>query len=236
MINPSKLGAFVAVSTLFVALLASIGGEWVSLAGYYYYYPGGGPVPTNIRFEPANARAPLGGQVSVNLVAAIPPAMHLGAWTVDTSLSNPGVAHAVACTSDLVNATTQCNTNYQNSGIIRVTGASSDGLTGTVTLATITLHADGPQNGSTTLDPVVVTFADVDFHDEPTTTTSGMLTIGPRCDADGDGDVDSVDALKVLRIVVGFDQGSMDVDGDGDTDAVDALKVLRYVVGFTSPC
>ncbi len=71
-------------------------------------------------------------------------------------------------------------------------------------------------------------------------------------DVDCDGDVDAVDALKVLRYVAGLpvlqtepcpDIGSTvtvdgvprrwgDVDGDGDVDAVDALKILRHVVGL----
>lgn len=72
-------------------------------------------------------------------------------------------------------------------------------------------------------------------------------------DVDCDSDVDAVDALKVLRYVVGLsvvqtepcpDIGSTvtvdtaqfrwgDVDGDGDVDAVDALKILRHVVGLS---
>jgi hypothetical protein len=69
-------------------------------------------------------------------------------------------------------------------------------------------------------------------------------------DVDCDGDVDAVDALKILRHVVRLavsqeepcpDIGSTvtvngtprlwgDVDGDGDVDAVDALQILRHVV------
>ena len=71
-------------------------------------------------------------------------------------------------------------------------------------------------------------------------------------DVDCDGKVDAVDALKVLRHVVGLDVSQQepcadigstvsvdgtprlwgDVDGDGDVDAVDALKLLLHVVGL----
>jgi len=72
-------------------------------------------------------------------------------------------------------------------------------------------------------------------------------------DVDCSGEVNAVDALKVLRHVVGLevsqtepcpDIGSTvmvdgvprkwgDVDGDGDVNAVDALKILRHVAGLS---
>ena len=73
-------------------------------------------------------------------------------------------------------------------------------------------------------------------------------------DVDCDGDVDSVDALKVLRFVAGLDYEQVepcpdiasgktifgDVDCDGDVDAVDALWILRFVAALsvtqTEPC
>lgn len=84
--------------------------------------------------------------------------------------------------------------------------------------------------------------------------TEGVI---PRLqgDVDCDGDIDSVDALKQQRFVVGLsvsqaescpDIGSEfaslfgDVDCDGDVDSVDALKVQRFVVGLSvsqiEPC
>ncbi|MBO4848135.1 MAG: hypothetical protein J5586_03180, partial [Clostridia bacterium] len=54
-------------------------------------------------------------------------------------------------------------------------------------------------------------------------------------DVDGDGDVDTADALMILRYTMGLETyteeivARMDVDHDGDIDTVDALLLLRYV-------
>lgn len=75
-------------------------------------------------------------------------------------------------------------------------------------------------------------------------------------DVDCDGDVDAVDALKILQFIAGLpfsqepgcpsigelfgDHKFGDVDCDGDVDAVDALKVLQFVAaipfGQSEPC
>lgn len=70
-------------------------------------------------------------------------------------------------------------------------------------------------------------------------------------DVDCDGDVDSVDALKVLQTIAGLDPAQAipcqaidvpfaDVDCDGDVDSVDALQILRYLAGLDTnqqlPC
>ncbi len=80
----------------------------------------------------------------------------------------------------------------------------------------------------------------------------GVGTMRLFGDVDCDDDVDAVDALKVLRYVVGLPVSQVepcpdigadvlvngqamkwgDVDGDGDVDAVDALKILRHVAGL----
>ncbi len=59
-------------------------------------------------------------------------------------------------------------------------------------------------------------------------------------DVDCGGTVDSVDALKILRLTAGLPtnaacmQAAGDVDCDGDKDAVDALKILRHVAGLSN--
>ncbi len=59
----------------------------------------------------------------------------------------------------------------------------------------------------------------------------------PHGDADCDGDVDSIDALWVLKDTVGLPHSAAciaegDVDCDGDVDSVDALRILRHVAGL----
>lgn len=57
-------------------------------------------------------------------------------------------------------------------------------------------------------------------------------------DVNDDGDVDTLDALNILRFVVDAEKYSLsasqllagDVNGDGDVDTLDALSILRFVV------
>jgi hypothetical protein len=92
---------------------------------------------------------------------------------------------------------------------------------------------------------------------EPTPTPGPTPTLGPSPtpgellvgDMDCDGDVDSVDALAILRVVAGLrpltqeagcpDVGSSgaifgDLGCDGALDAVDALRILRFVAGLSA--
>jgi hypothetical protein len=55
---------------------------------------------------------------------------------------------------------------------------------------------------------------------------------------DCNGRLDSVDALQILRHVVGLPGGPAciaygDTNCDGSIDATDALRVLRHVAGLT---
>jgi hypothetical protein len=58
----------------------------------------------------------------------------------------------------------------------------------------------------------------------------------PKGSVDCDQDVDSIDALHVLRFVGALGQAACiaeaDVDCDGDRDVADALKILRFVAGL----
>ena len=59
-------------------------------------------------------------------------------------------------------------------------------------------------------------------------------TRGVIGDADGDGDVDSTDAMLVLQydaMIIGKDELNLilcDVDGDGDVDSTDAMYILQF--------
>ena len=56
-------------------------------------------------------------------------------------------------------------------------------------------------------------------------------------DANGDGTVDSTDALIVLRMALGIlpvsNADAADINGDGSVDSVDALMILRAALGIT---
>ena len=59
-------------------------------------------------------------------------------------------------------------------------------------------------------------------------------------DANGDGEVDNIDAMLIARYDVGLTAANKihleacDVNGDGEVDNIDAMLVARYDVGFTS--
>ena len=62
----------------------------------------------------------------------------------------------------------------------------------------------------------------------------GAVLLG---DADGDGDVDIIDALQVARYDAGlnpspFDEANADVDCDSDIDIIDALQIARHDAGL----
>ena len=65
-----------------------------------------------------------------------------------------------------------------------------------------------------------------------------QITGGPKLsgDVDGNGDVNAVDALLVLRFVAGLqslpNMAVGDVNCDGFADATDALLILRHVAGL----
>ncbi len=60
-------------------------------------------------------------------------------------------------------------------------------------------------------------------------------------DADGSGDVDTIDATWIQRSLAGFkpsdsiNEAAADVDGDGDVTAIDVTFILRYCVGVKVP-
>lgn len=165
---------------------------------------------------------------------------------------DPSVVAALDCTSGLG----LCNAAF-NESTVRVAGVSVAGWSGHVEFASVTLALVGPPGSETALDVQVVNLANADVADiaaetgvvdgniqilsegEPTPEPTPPPSPEPsprQGDAQCDGDVDSVDALTVLRAVAGVDEPDCveqaDVNCDGQVSAVDALWVLRYVAGL----
>ena len=84
----------------------------------------------------------------------------------------------------------------------------------------------------------VFTGWDTDFSNvtENITVTASYFERG---DADQDGDVDTADALFVLRYILELepeaDPSAMDVNRDGVVDSMDSLLILRHVMNLLSP-
>ncbi len=80
--------------------------------------------------------------------------------------------------------------------------------------------------------------SDVDSDDTDSDDTDTDVEENKLGDTNGDGEVNSADALAILRASVGLDTVSeemkkiMDLDGDGNVTAADALIALRYSVGI----
>ncbi|MGN0606890.1 MAG: dockerin type I repeat-containing protein, partial [Oscillospiraceae bacterium] len=78
---------------------------------------------------------------------------------------------------------------------------------------------------------------------EPTTTTETTATTPPnnetkKGDANGDGDVNTADALLILQYVINMNYipnwQAAEVTNDWQITSEDALKILQYVVGIIS--
>ncbi len=135
---------------------------------------------------------------------------------------------------------TTINADSLAQGVIRLTGANPQGVTGlvTVALARFTpLVADTMTIGITLSE----LFAATIFTDllPAAAVTSGLFcpARGRYGDIDGDGNVNSRDALLALSHAVGlptapYDITLGDVDGNGQTTARDALIMLTAAVGM----
>ena len=62
----------------------------------------------------------------------------------------------------------------------------------------------------------------------PSTSTTG--------DVNGDGNISTLDIIKIQRIIVGLDINDVraDVNGDGQVSALDIIKIQRHIVGLES--
>src|SRR5438105_940653 len=126
-VNPSTLRAGVALLAVLLLITAA------RLPAFADQGPG-------IAVEPATVSIPAGGAATVDLIATAPP-QGLGSWAVDLSY-DPSVVVAIGCTADVQGALAVCNPAFQ-AGRVRAGGASGQGLTGSVSIATITFQAVG---------------------------------------------------------------------------------------------
>ncbi len=143
--------------------------------------------------------------------------------------------------------------DYKTLSTLTVNGKEIDGFNGEQTSYEITLQ-DGlaeikgscPMKEAEITSPEMVIFTTGTFQKEVVVTaedgSSKSYTLhitveeGRKGDADGDGKVDSADALIVLKKDVsiygieGEGSTSLDVNNDGQTNSQDALEILKYDV------
>jgi hypothetical protein len=123
-------------------------------------------------------------------------------------------------------------------------GTTGAGPNGTGTVAQITMQAVAV--GSTTLTFTKAQLTDTQWNPLTVVTptmTSGTVTVrvSKLGDVNGDGAVDSTDALIALSADVGMNTSQFcpmncgDVNGDAHVDSTDALIILSYDVGMSVP-
>ncbi len=187
-----------------------------------------------------NTSSPVGKAFDVPIVVDMTarPADRLGAYALRLQW-NPAVLQFVGGLAGSFGTLTP-NTDSVAQGIVKLTAANPAGASGLITLAIgrfMPLVAD-----TTTL---VLSFSQLyaagTFANllPSLTTTSGQFCAaqGEYGDIDGDGQINSRDALIALEAAVGLDVSAYDialgdVDGNGVTDTRDALIMLSDGVGI----
>jgi hypothetical protein len=136
------------------------------------------------------------------------------------------------------------NTANVGAGTIAFNGANATGATGNNVVLQITFDVVGAGTSALNLEYTAMaaayTFTDL----RPIlTVTDGQVVVSPTHlgDVNGDGLVNSTDALIVLSADVGVNTSTFcpmncgDVNGDGYVNSTDALITLSYDVGMTVP-
>ena len=180
------------------------------------------------------------GTATVHLTLEDVPAPGLGAWTVRV-FYDPEVIAITSCTAPPAGI---CNPPA-GAGVIHTAGATSSGLIGDTTLATINISC--LDIATTALTIVVVTLADATVGTPqpiPPTIDHGAVTCltqasppGLLGDVDCDGVVTAIDAQLILQyaaqLILSMScQQNADVNGDGLINPIDAQLILQFVAGL----
>jgi hypothetical protein len=196
---------------------------------------------------PSNATPEVGQQIvvsiNVDMSNAAAPDNKLGGFTGSLGW-NPAVLSYSSHSGILAGFTGAVNTANVATGHIVFNGANPTGTTGNVVVFQITLDAVGAGTSALNLEysamAAATTFADL----LPIlTVTDGQVVVSPAAlgDVNGDGEVNSTDALIDLSCDAGIDTSQLcpmscgDVNGDGLINSTDALITLSHDVGVTVP-
>lgn len=113
-----------------------------------------GPSQVQLSLTPSTVTVPYHGSTTLTLDASAGTGAGLGAWTVDLSY-DPTEVRVTGCTGA---SGSTCNASYA-SGTARITGTSSSGLMGVVSLGSVSVEAVGPKHSQTTVSLAVPTLA-----------------------------------------------------------------------------
>jgi len=133
-----------------------------------------------------------------------------------------------------LNANSLFESNEISSGNIKISFASSKGVSGSGSIAVLIFDVIGSNGDSTILTGSVNTASTSSGSPISINIKSGKFTVGSSVpgDCDGDGIVTSKDALAALQMSVGKLKVDLcyDVTKDGKVDSSDAREILKKVV------
>lgn len=172
---------------------------------------------------------------TVSIVAVVAGG-NLGAWTIDVGY-DPLAVGASACAATVPGALSLCNKDLPNA--VRIVGVSAGGLSGTVTLGTISFQAIGGAGLGSPVHPVITEMTDTAIPAQAVaaTVTDGAITITVAGALPGDIVADcAVNILdfSVLLTTFGKSPGQAgydaraDLSGNGTIDILDFSILLKY--------
>ncbi len=174
----------------------------------------------------------------------------LGNYSIIVSY-DPNVVHATSCVSNPggVMDNGNCNVNWDNDRLgldaVLVVGArTSAGATGTIPFADITFTAVGAATSVGPLQLTISALQDTTGTNIPYVNRDGSIRVGILGDADKDGVVTMIDALRINQCIAGLidcstvDETMGDVSCSNGLSMLDAMLIARYVTGLIAqfPC
>ena len=197
---------------------------------------------------PSNASTPVGQQIvvsiNIDMSGASSPDNQLGSFTASLDW-DPAILTYSSNSGLLASFTGAINPANVGTGHLAFNGTNATGGTGDLVVFQITFDAVGAGTSALDLEYSVMSATAPNFTNllPILTVTDGQVVVGSGAlgDVNGDGLVNSTDALIVLSADVGVGTSQYcpmncgDVNADGAVNSTDALISLSYDVGMTVP-
>lgn len=128
-------------------------------------------------------------------------------------------------------------TNYKAPPLVRFGLTTSDGITGSGTMAYIEFQVIGTAGSNSALTFSALSIKNTSGQAVTVTSQSGMVTVATdgkvKGDYNGDGKVTIVDVMAALKMSIQLlpEDLILDMDGDGAVTAEDAQLILKIALG-----
>ena len=152
-------------------------------------------------------------------------------WSYDAS-----VLKIIGVTKGSLNKEALFDWNEVSTGKLKISFASSKGVTGSGSIAVMKFKVIGNPGDTSTLTGTVTTASKTDGSKLSVGANPGKFTVGSspvKGDCDGDGELTVKDALAALQMSVEKRAVDMcyDYDDDGKVNSADAREMLKAIVG-----